>query len=203
MSKITNIIDALRRKGKPTEKSALARQDEQLEGREILDRRRERIQDPLGTSESFVAKVAPIEESIRPLLDPDLSSVRNNAALVRTFFDAFGIDAGPDWTLEHLESAFSAWLQSGDEHGYSDAAVIEILGAAFGEYCIRNLDLEWVVVNDASGSAVALRGTKRDVRAFPFHAVAKRIAAHEHGFFIPVYISIKHMLENPDYRPLT
>jgi hypothetical protein len=64
---VANIIDALRRIRRSTEKSALRRQGEQLESREVLSRRRQRLQVPEGEIEQFVATIEPVEETIVPL----------------------------------------------------------------------------------------------------------------------------------------
>jgi hypothetical protein len=41
------------------------------------------------------------------------------------------------------------------------------------------------------GTAAAIRGAKKDYRAFPFHAIWKRIRDRENGFFKPIYISLE------------
>lgn len=51
--------------------------------------------------------------------------------------------------------------------------------------------MRWVVITDEDGSAAALRGAKKDYRAFPFHAIRKRIADLEEGFFQPMYVSLE------------
>jgi hypothetical protein len=55
MGVVTNIIDALRRIGSPSQKAALKRQDAQLEGKEVLERRRVRIDGEFGKANAFIA----------------------------------------------------------------------------------------------------------------------------------------------------
>lgn len=64
MGVVSNIIDALRRIGKPPEKSAIARQDRQLEGKEVLERRREIIRGPEGNVPAFIATTKPTPETV-------------------------------------------------------------------------------------------------------------------------------------------
>jgi hypothetical protein len=49
-----------------------------------------------------------------------------------------------------------------------------------------NLDMRRAVITDQDGSAAALRGCRKDYRAFPFHAIWKRIRDREQGFFKPI-----------------
>jgi hypothetical protein len=55
MAIISNIIDALRKFGDATQKTALQRQDEQLHGKRVIDRRRYVARSELGHSSTFVA----------------------------------------------------------------------------------------------------------------------------------------------------
>jgi hypothetical protein len=68
---------------------------------------------------------------------------------------------------------------------------VQILGASFGQYCADTLEMRWVVITDQDGTAAAIRGAKKDYRAFPFHAIWKRIRDRENGFFKPIYISLE------------
>ena len=54
MSVVSSIIDALRRIGKPTEKSAIQRQDRQLQEKTVLERQRQIIRDPSGDAQVFL-----------------------------------------------------------------------------------------------------------------------------------------------------
>jgi hypothetical protein len=96
------------------------------------------------------------------------------------------------WGLDDLDAAFASWAAAADRRGYDDEAIVQILGAAFGQYCARTLDMKWVIIDDQDGSAAALRGASKDYRAFPFHSIWKRIHDGEQGFFKPIYISIEH-----------
>jgi hypothetical protein len=200
MGTVSNILEALRRIGRPTEKTVLQRQDEQLVGQTVLSRRRRRIEDPLGVAESFIAHVEPSEETVTPLSEEELRPIRHNAALVARFLVSFNVSVGSEWRLEDLDLGFKAWLEASDKLGYSNEAVVEILGAAFGEHCANTLGMRWIRVQDKYGEALGLQGIRRDARGFPFHTVEKRIPVAEYGFLVPVYISLKHSLNSDEYR---
>jgi hypothetical protein len=191
MGLITNILDAIRRIGSPTQRSALRRQDAQLEGKIVTDRRREMARSSLGTTEQFVATTGPEPETIRPFNEEETRAIEENSALLPELFRMFVGHSPEVWGPDDLDAAFASWAEAADRRGYDEEAVVQILGAAFGQYCARTLDMRWVVITDQDGSAAALRGTKKDYRAFPFHAIWKRIRDREQGFFEPIYISLE------------
>jgi hypothetical protein len=191
MGLITNILDAIRRIGSPTQRSALRRQDAQLEGKIVTDRRREMARSSLGTTEQFVATTGPEPETIRPFNEEETRAIEENSALLPELFRMFVGHSPEVWGPDDLDAAFASWAEAADRRGYDEEAVVQILGAAFGQYCARTLDMRWVVITDQDGSAAALRGTKKDYRAFPFHAIWKRIRDREQGFFKPIYISLE------------
>jgi len=80
----------------------------------------------------------------------------------------------------------------GDKEYYTADAVEQIVRSAFGEFCVRALGMQWVLVTDAYGTAAAVEGTPqaadaKAVRSFPFAAVNKRITAAEAQFMVPIY----------------
>lgn len=196
MGTVANIIDALRRIGRPTEKSALRRQDDQLEGREVLNRRRERLKDSEGEAEQFVATIEPVDETVVPLSDEDLRPIIEDAALLSTFMAKFQGSNVSGWNLNDLDAAFCSWLDASDKCGYTDEAIVAILGAGFGQYCAEHLNMRWVRFVDKDSETLGLQGIERDVRGFPYHTILKRIADSERGFFLPVFISLRHAFEN-------
>lgn len=191
MGLITNILDAIRRIGSPTQRSALRRQDAQLDGKIVTDRRRDMARSSLGTTEQFVATTEPVPETIRPFNEEETRAIEENSALLPELFRVF-LGHSPDaWGPDDFDAAFASWAEAADRKGYEEEAVVQIIGAAFGQYCARTLDMRWVVITDQNGSAAALRGTRKDYRSFPFHAIWKRIRDREQGFFRPIYISLE------------
>jgi uncharacterized protein DUF3806 len=191
MGVITNIIDAIRRIGSPTQRSALRRQDAYLAGKIFRNHRREMSRSRSGATESFVATIEPEPETVRPFSEEENQAIEENSALFPEFLRLFVGQSLETWGLDDLDAAFASWAGAADRRGYDEEAVVQILGAAFGLYCARTLDMRWVVITDPNGSAAALRGAKRDYRAFPFHAIWKRLRDREQGFFKPIYISLE------------
>jgi hypothetical protein len=195
MGTITTIIDALRRLGTPTQRSAIARQDEQLKGRTTLERHQHTSRSEQGQSSLFVATIEAAPETVEILGTDDLRPILENAALVEGFIGSF-IErrAGAD-ILEELDLAFGAWMEADDQLGYTDEGVLEIAGAAFGKVCTERLNMRWIRVVDSWGTALAVQGVMKDFRGFPYAAVSKRIASGEYGFFKPIYISLQDAAE--------
>ncbi len=140
---------------------------------------------------SFIATIAPYEQHFTPLSDKQLRPIRDNAKLIVPFMSFHSVEPAGEWSLEDLDKAFSAWTESGRKEPYSDDFIIEVAGAAFGEYCAKHLNMEWVLVEDQDGRAVGLRGRIVEQQSFPFSTVAKRVPGREHGFFKSVFLLIK------------
>lgn len=191
MGVITNILNAIQRVGRPTQRSALARQNAFLDGKVVVDRRREVSRSPSGSTECFVATIEGQPESIRPFNAEETRAIEENSALLPEFFRTFLGRSIDVWGPEDLDAAFSSWAVAADGLGYEDEAVVQILGASFGQYCANTLQMQWVVITDRDGTSAAIRGAKKDYRAFPFHAIWKRIRDRENGFFKPIYITLE------------
>lgn len=187
MSVVSNIIDALRRVGSTAEKAALLRQDRQLEGRKIIERTYLTARLNGETATGIHAVVDPLDEKIRFLDDDEVALIRRNAALAASFFEAFDIDASED-SLDKLDRSFEEWICSSEQRDYSGEAVVEILGACFGEYCNDALVMRWVSISDCHGTCLAVEGIDVEFRAFPYHSIEKRITDGEHTFFRGIYI---------------
>jgi hypothetical protein len=191
MGVITNFLDAIRRIGGPTQRSALMRQDDYLDNKIITDRRLGMARSSVGTAASFVATIKPVPETIRPFNDEESQAIEDNSALLPEFFRVFLERPIDVWGPDDLDAAFALWAGDAGGKGYDEEAVVQILGAAFGEYCAHTLNMRWAVVTDQDGSAAAVRGVRKDYRAFPFHAIRKRIHDREQGFFNPIYVSLE------------
>ena len=197
MGTLANIIDALRRIGSPTQRTALERQDAFLSNKAGMGRRREVSRSASGSAEALVATIKAIPESIREFDADEMKEVNRNLAMLGQFFDDFLGQRPGSWGPDDLDAAFSAWSVADNRNDCDDEVVVQVLGAAFGDHCVRTLGMKWVVITDKDGSAAAIRGLKKDIRAFPFHSIRKRIAAREHGFFKSVYITLEQALQDP------
>ncbi|MEM8489066.1 MAG: DUF3806 domain-containing protein [Bacteroidota bacterium] len=183
---------ALRRFGSPTHRSALRRLDDFLENKRVLERRMD--------GDRLVATVEPIPEQVEPLSEAAARSILENAALISQFMIQFGTTESERWSIRELNVAYAAWVASIERKGYTDEIVVEILGAAFGQRCVEQFGMRWVKITDEDGTALAIQGIEKDYRAFPYDAISKRIADGEHGFFLPIFASIRDASEQ-DWRP--
>lgn len=191
MTIITTIIDAFRKFGRPTQKTAIQRQDEQLQGKGVANRRLHVARSELGQTPAFVATVEKTPETIVPLTDVELAPIHENASLVDAFIATFmGPGLGGEF-LDNLDGAFRAWMEATEKHGYSKDAVVAIAGAAFGKYCAEKLDMRWILLTDEYGASIAIQGRSKDFRGFPYDAISKRIPVSEFGFFKPIYITLQ------------
>lgn len=197
MSFVSNIIDSLRRVGGATQKSALRRQDAQLEGMHVLERRQINIRDGRNLVNAFVATVAPAAETVVELTEDELRSIGENVEYGCGYLAAF-VAPGAD-KLEDLDEAFRQWSAAQDKRGYSNEDVIELVGAMFGTYCCQQLNMRWIKVTDAFGTALAIEGIESEFRGFPYQTVSKRIADSEHGFLKPIFVLLKH--QSAEARP--
>lgn len=191
MGIVTTTIDALRRVGTPTQKSAIQRQDEYVQDRTVINRRSATLRSELGQTSAFVATVTPSEDIVSPLSSEDLVPIQVNADRVESFLAAFSTPTASTFFVERLDEAFAQWITAADQRGYSNDDVIEITGAAFGRFCVDTLDLHWVELVDPHGRSLAVEREGGRVRGFPFEAVAKRIRTHEFGFFKAIYIALQ------------
>jgi len=191
MGIVTTVIDALRRFGSPTQKTAIERQDEQLKGKHVIERRRQVARSELGNTPMFVATTKAEPETVVPLSAQELAPILENAELIGAFLDAFLGRAPSEQFLDDLDAAFGAWTLAQEKKGYTNEAVVEIVGAAYGRFCVERLGMRWIRLTDADGTAVAIQGIAKDFRGFPYHAISKRIPVGEYGFFKPIYISLQ------------
>lgn len=195
MTLVTTIIEALRKVGSPTQKTAIERQDQHLRGKVINSRSMSVARSELGTTQQFVANIEAISETVVPLEDVELTSILENAALVEDFIIEFLGQTQNTHFLDSLDDAFGAWSESDDKKGYSNEGVIQIFGAGFGQFCVETLDMRWVRITDMDGEACAIQGQLHDYRSFPFHSVVKRVTSGEIGFFKNIYISLQDMAQ--------
>lgn len=187
MGIVTNILDALRRVGSPTQKSALRRLEAAVEGKEVIARERVQIRHSSGQAESFVATTLPVPETVVVLTEDEVRPMKENVQYGQEFLSAFGRRRGDAWDPDDLDHCFAAWQASGDKSTYTDNYVVEVLGAMFGEYCIERLDMRWIKLTDQDGTTLAIEGKDKEFRAFPYQSIAKRIRDSEHGFFRPIF----------------
>jgi hypothetical protein len=153
--------------------------------------------DPTGKVENIVATRPLWPETVEDPSDDELQRIRGYANDLGFFLQAFLGSNLTTWALSDLDRAFSAWQLSADQGRFTSERVVEITGAAFGEYCNRHLRSRWLMISDAAGSGAAIRSESSRVTGWPFSTVRKRIEDNECDFFVPVYESLRRSVEEP------
>ena len=155
------------------------------------------VQTPNGQIEMTVTEVDPIPQEIKELSSEELQSIKSDANRAAYFIASFTNSYQKnDYTLKHLDHAFEGWINSGNQSEFNESEVIKIVGSAFGEYCVKNLNMRWVKVSDKYGTDYAIRSQVKDIMGFPYSSVLKSINAKEHTFMIPVYCSLKQEINS-------
>ena len=190
---VTALRDRLNAWRMPGARSAIQRQEQYLEGKGASDRRWKTLDTPEGAVTARVATHTPVDQTVVPFPDDALAAVTESAALAMAFVHAHlrRFD-GPTWSLQDLDDAFANWSLHGDKEYYTADAVEQIVGSAFGEFCVRALGMRWVLVTDAYGTAAAVEAARRNsginaLRSFPFAVVNKRISAGESHFLMGIF----------------
>jgi hypothetical protein len=94
-----------------------------------------------------------------------------------------------------IDRTFSAWQVSGNKGRFTPEKVVQITGAAFGEYCNFHLNTRWLIISDPAGGQLAIRSPNNHVTGWPHTSVKKRIDAGEHNFFAIVYESLRRSVQ--------
>jgi hypothetical protein len=155
---------------------------------------------PDGQRKGLISTINPYPETVEELFESTLNDLRAATAELPYLMQAFLGQNIPSWTLQDLDRTFSAWQLSADKGRFTEEKVVEITGAAFGEYCNLHLKTRWLIISDPAGRQAAIRSPNNRVTGWPFSTVRKRIKAGEHEFFASVYESLRRSVEEGDPR---
>jgi hypothetical protein len=150
---------------------------------------------PDGQRKGLISTIKPYPETAEEPSEATLKDMRTAAAELNYLMQAFLGQSHQSWTLEDLDRTFSAWQSSADKGRFTPEKVVEITGAAFGEYCNLRLKTRWLIVSDPAGRQLAVRSPNNRVTGWPHSTVKKRIDAGEHDFFAVVYESLRRSVE--------
>src|SRR5262245_27515514 len=87
---ISNIIDAVRKFGRSTQRTALRRLDHGLEGRQVLGIEQRTVRDSSGTTSMFVGTTAPVPEKVEILSPEQVAPIVETAQYGLNFLRAYG-----------------------------------------------------------------------------------------------------------------
>jgi hypothetical protein len=143
----------------------------------------------------LTSTISPYAETVEEPLESTLTEIRSTAAEFPYLMQAFlGQNLRP-CSPEHLDRTFSAWQRAADKGRFTAEKVIEITGAAFGEYCNLHLKTRWLIITDPAGRQLGIRSVDNRVTGWPHSTVRKRINAGEHEFFAKVYESLRRSVQ--------
>ena len=122
----------------------------------------------------------------------ELAWVAENVAAARDIVVAAGIPL-PDGVVgpAALDAAWSAWLAQWRQGEEDPNPAINMFGLTFGQWLVDHLGLSWKVVQDESGTEIAVHGQPGDILVFPPNLVAKRFETGTTDFFVPVAAGIE------------
>jgi hypothetical protein len=148
-----------------------------------------------GQRTGLISTIKPYPETAEELAEETLQDIRPAAAEFPYLMQAFLGQTPQTWGLDHLDRTFSAWQLSQDKGRFTPQKVVEITGAAFGEYCNLHLKTRWLMVTDPAGRQLAIRSPNNRVTGWPHSTVKKRVDAGHHNFFAVVYESLRRSVE--------
>lgn len=135
---------------------------------------------------------------VREMTPEELQKLDSDADRATGFIERYVPEPKRDKDLlENLDLAFAAWMVSAEPGKESDKDVIQIVGSAFGRYCISRLGLHWAVIKDELGTAVALVREKPTTRSYPFSSIQYRIEDKKVDFIYALYVTLKHSIDGP------
>jgi hypothetical protein len=143
----------------------------------------------------LTATIKPHPETVEDPSEEMLKEIRDAAAELPYLMQAFLGQTFESWSLEDLDRTFSAWQRSPDKGRFTNEKVIQITGAAFGEYCNLRLKTRWRVVTDPIGTQLGIRTVNNGVKAWPHNMARRRVVAGEHESFASVYEILRRPIE--------
>ena len=95
----------------------------------------------------------------------------------------------------HLDQAYTAWSGIHRRGEEDPNPIINAFGIGFGQCLVDRLALAWKIVEDQSGTDIAVYGTPGEIMIFPTNLVAKRYERQETGFFVPLFEDIEKQVD--------
>jgi hypothetical protein len=148
-----------------------------------------------GQRKGLISTIKPYPETAVEPSEATLKDIRAAAAELPYLMQAFLGQSLQFGSLEHLDRTFSAWQLSADKGRFTQEKVVEITGAAFGEYCNLHLKTRWLMISDPAGRQLGVRSPNNRVTGWPHSTVKKRIDAGEHDFFAAVFETLRRSVE--------
>lgn len=102
----------------------------------------------------------------------------------------------PDWLQPgKLDQAYAAWYATHDLETEDPNPLINAFGMAFGEYLVREHQLNWVIVQEKDRAELAVHGESGEILLFPPNLVAKRYEKGMVDFLEPLSLEIGQSIQ--------
>lgn len=124
--------------------------------------------------------------TLSELSDAEAQYIDNQLTAAHLIAEHYLGQADSPPSLRQLDAMLTAWVTDGAADRLDINTVVNAAGAAFGSHLSSDLELDWVIAEDAAGTDLALHGQPGDILIYPANAVAKRLVDGESGFLSPL-----------------
>lgn len=183
----------------PLTKSVLRDIPAMIESFELAERT-EYLETPSGTVKTRVSSSpdAPPQAS-RPFTADEQRQLEQYLDAAQQFRSRYASPKAAPLHPAELDILFVRWLGDDSTDKPTSDQTAQALGAAFGDFICRTLDMHWELITDEFGNAWAIAKPKSTLKAFPIESVRKRIESRDPNFFIPVFQTIQAHVESGTY----
>ena len=129
------------------------------------------------------------EPTVEPLNDAEVRWRDDHIRMAAQLAQEFAASADPLPSLAALDRCVEV-CSSGSRDPATTQSFVDMIGLAFGAHVARDTGLEWVLTTDRAGRDLALHRAEGNVLIYPANSVAKRLAARETGFLLPLHASL-------------
>lgn len=179
---------------------AKERFEEYTKGLNITEKKEESFNSNGVVVKSYAAKVEDQKISEIDVSGDQIDEIQRAISYAPKFVEMYAGYTNQEISPKILDTAFSNWRANKQNSPFDDESAIFIVGATFGEYCSRHLNMKWVVVDDAFGQDLAVRFKKKAVYVYPFSIVEKRIDTPESGFLYLAFLQFEHISKDPSVK---
>ena len=137
------------------------------------------------------------EQKIRMLAENELRIIEIEVKKSRRFIQKY---TGKNLTgtlkdLKLFDYGFKVWMLSEDLRKEKNDEVVNSLGAAFGQLMVKELNMEWVVVNDKYGEDWAIQHKDTGIISYPYSSIYKRIVSKKTDFMEPIFYVVQKSID--------
>ena len=124
----------------------------------------------------FGRKAASSKQEVEILpIGPDVAKeLAQQSELASSLLQKYTLQAAP-FAPKQIDSAIAAWSKAETASKESAEQLIEQLGAYFGQYLVRSLELEWRLYRDSTGTDLCVVDKRVSVFSFPHSAIYKAV----------------------------